>query len=131
MSFNRFGVVMFIGALIGGGILSHRVEAGEADVLNVRVQAVADGTYRFDVTVRHADEGWDHYADAFEIIGPDGTVLGVRVLLHPHVGEQPFTRSLSGVHIAPGVTSVEVRARDKVHGIGGAVQSVTLPGRMP
>lgn len=104
---------------------------GEADVIDVRVQAQADGSYQFDATVRHMDEGWDHYADAFEIISPDGEVLGARVLAHPHVNEQPFTRSLGGVHIAPGITSVDVRARDKVHGLGGKTYHVTLPGRTP
>jgi hypothetical protein len=36
------------------------------------------GSYRFDVTVRHADTGWDHYADAWDILTPDGTLLGSR-----------------------------------------------------
>jgi len=105
------------------------VWAGEADVIDVRVQAQADGSYRFDATVRHMDEGWDHYADAFEIIGPDGDILGTRVLAHPHINEQPFTRSLGGVKIPQGVATVEVRARDKVHGLGGKTYHVTLPGR--
>ena len=43
------------------------------------------------VTVQHADTGWDHYADAWEVLAPDGTVLGTRTLLHPHTDEQPFT----------------------------------------
>jgi len=103
--------------------------AGEADVVDVRVRGQADGSYRFDATVRHGDEGWDHYADAFEIVGPDGAVLATRVLAHPHVNEQPFTRSLGGVKIPQGVTSVEVRARDKVHGLGGKTLRVQLPGR--
>ena len=33
------------------------------------------GRWRFDVTVRHADEGWDHYADKWDVVAPDGTVL--------------------------------------------------------
>jgi len=103
--------------------------AGEADVVDVRVQMQADGSYRFDATVRHADEGWDHYADAFEIVGPDDEVLGTRVLAHPHVNEQPFTRSLGGVKIPPGIARVKVRARDKVHGLGGKTYEVMLPGR--
>lgn len=80
--------------------------------------ARSGGTWRFDVTVQHADTGWDHYADAWEILGPDGTRLGIRELLHPHVDEQPFTRSLTGVTIPEDVTSVEIRARDNVHGWG-------------
>ena len=100
--------------------------AGQADVLKVNITQQGD-SYRFDVTVAHADTGWDHYADAWEIVGPDGTVLGVRTLAHPHVDEQPFTRSQGGVKIPTGVDSVTVRAHDKVHGWGGAEMTVTVP----
>ncbi|WP_425087483.1 hypothetical protein [Stappia sp.] len=100
--------------------------AGKADVVEVVAQQAGDGTWRFDVTVAHADEGWDHYADLWEVVAPDGTVLGQRVLAHPHVDEQPFTRSLSGVEIPAGTGSVEVRARDSVHGLGGRSVLVDL-----
>lgn len=43
----------------------------------------------------HPDTGWDHYADGWRIEAEDGTVIGTRELLHPHVEEQPFTRSLT------------------------------------
>jgi hypothetical protein len=100
--------------------------AGEADVVDVKATPEAGGTWRFDVTVRHADEGWDHYADKWEVLGPDGEVLGERVLLHPHETEQPFTRSLGGVSIPAGVSRVTIRAHDSVHGYGGATLEVPL-----
>ncbi|MEL6436447.1 MAG: hypothetical protein AAFP99_06595 [Pseudomonadota bacterium] len=100
--------------------------AGEADVTEVRATQSSDGTWRFDVTVEHTDTGWEHYADQWVVIGPDGAVLGERVLLHPHVNEQPFTRSLSGVIIPDDVTTVTVRARDNVHEYGGAEIDVQL-----
>ena len=103
------------------------VWAGEADVVDVQASKTSSATYSFDVTVQHADTGWDHYADKWEVLGPDGKVLGTRVLMHPHVNEQPFTRSLSGVQIPPGVKTVTVRAHDKVHGWGGKTMSVDLP----
>ena len=96
--------------------------AGEAQVEAVEVRQAGDGTWRFDVTVRHADEGWDHYANAFTVESLEGTVLGTRELLHPHVNEQPFTRSLGNVAIPAGTTSVLVRAVDSVHGEGEAVE---------
>lgn len=101
--------------------------ADEADVLAVDITAQGNGTYRFDVTVRHADEGWDHYADGWEILTEDGTRLGYRKLHHPHVNEQPFTRSLSGVEIPDGVDRVIVRAHDSVHEWGGAEVTVAVP----
>lgn len=101
--------------------------AGEADVVGVEASNEGSGTYRFDVTVAHGDEGWDHYADAWDVVAPDGTVLGTRVLAHPHENEQPFTRSLGGVAIPDGVTEVILRAKDSVHEYGGEEMTVTLP----
>jgi len=108
-------------------LLVPNVWAGEADVLDVQVHKTSVGTFSFDVTVQHADSGWKHYADKWEVLGPDGTVLGTRVLLHPHDEEQPFTRSMSGISIPEGVKQVTVRAHDKVHGWGGKTFSVALP----
>jgi len=101
--------------------------AGEADVVAVEATREAPGTWRFDVTVAHADEGWGHYADRIEVVAPDGTVLATRNLVHPHVEEQPFTRSVLGVVIPEDVGSVTVRANDSVHGYGGAEIVVELP----
>lgn len=103
------------------------INAGEADVTAVDVGRSPDGTYRFDVTVRHGDEGWDHYANKWEVVAPDGQVLGTRTLYHPHVDEQPFTRSLSGVEISQNIGTVTVRAYDLVHGNGGKEMVVKLP----
>lgn len=87
----------------------------------------ADGSWRFEATLRHADTGRDHYADRWEVLAPHGRVLGTRVLHHPHVDEQPFTRSLSGVRVPPGVHRVRIRARDSAHGLGGAEYELALP----
>lgn len=100
--------------------------AGEARVEAVRAEKAGNGRWRFDVTVRHADEGWDHYANAFVVETVDGTELGRRVLAHPHVDEQPFTRRLNGVAIGADVVEVRVYAVDSVDGPGPAVP-FTLP----
>jgi hypothetical protein len=107
--------------------MAQAVFAGEADVVDVKVRRGAAGTYDFDVTVKSVDKGWNHYADAFEVLGADGAVLGRRVLLHPHETEQPFTRDLYGVKIPAGVTHVTVRARHKPKGYDGATLRVALP----
>ena len=44
----------------------HMLTASEADVLDVQIQRAATGAYRIDVTVQHADSGWDHYADRWD-----------------------------------------------------------------
>lgn len=100
---------------------------GCADVRDVAITVESAGTYRFDVTVKSDETGWDKYADAWEVRAPDGTVLGTRILAHPHVDEQPFTRSLSGVVIPAEVTQVEVAARDLVEGFCGTAMTVPVP----
>jgi hypothetical protein len=104
-------------------------DAGEADVVEVKGKRIAGDTYSFDVTVRHADEGWEHFANKWEVTAPDGTVLGTRILAHPHIDEQPFTRSLSGVKIPENITEVTIRAHDLVHKYGGKSMKVKLPAK--
>ncbi|NNL97919.1 MAG: hypothetical protein HKO63_06915 [Acidimicrobiia bacterium] len=98
-----------------------------ADVEAVAITAGAGGTFRFDVTVKSDETGWEKYADAWEVRAPDGTVLGTRILAHPHVDEQPFTRSLSGVAIPADITQVDVAARDLVEGFCGAIMGADVP----
>ncbi|RMF03704.1 MAG: hypothetical protein D6768_05245, partial [Chloroflexi bacterium] len=97
-----------------------------AHVIFVRATRSNGGAWRFDVTVRHNDEGWDHYADLWQVLAPDGSILGERVLLHPHDTEQPFTRSQSGIQIPQEITQVTVRAKCTVHGFGGQEITVDL-----
>ena len=84
------------------------------------------GGWTFHVTVSHADTGWEHYADGWGVYTEGGQELGYRVLHHPHVNEQPFTRSLSNVVVPGGVRSVVIIPRDSKHGTG-APFPVALP----
>lgn len=105
---------------------------GNANVEFVKATQQSDGTWRFDVTVRHADTGWEDYADGWDVVLPDGTVLRInddaftRLLLHPHENEQPFTRSQSRLLIPEDVTTVTVRAHDLADGWGGQEVVVDL-----
>jgi hypothetical protein len=94
----------------------------------VRAVQAADGTWRFDVTVRHNDQGWDHYADLWQVVDMRGNVLGERVLLHPHDTEQPFTRSQSDISLPADTTRVVIRGKCNVHGFGGQQILVDLTG---
>jgi hypothetical protein len=106
---------------------------GNADVVQVRAVQDTDGTWTFQVTVEHPDTGWEDYADGWDVVTPDGTILRpdpdsqfTRTLLHPHENEQPFTRSQSGIEIPESVTEVRVRAHDLVDGFGGQEVVVDL-----
>jgi len=105
---------------------------GNADVIYVKAEENHNSSWTFRVTVYHPDKGWDDYADGWDVITTDGTILKpepvskfTRVLLHPHM-EQPFTRQQSGIMIPPGVTKVIVRAHDIVGGYGGREVEVNL-----
>lgn len=97
-----------------------------AQVVFVKATQSSDGTWRFDTTVRHNDQGWDNYADAWQVVDLAGNVLGERILMHPHDNEQPFTRSQSGIEIPEDITQVIVQAKDNVEGFGGQVVVVDL-----
>ncbi len=112
-------------ALLAGAV-PETARAGEADVVGVEALPEGSGTWRFHVTVAHGDTGWEHSADKWDVVAPDGTLLGTRVLLHPHETEQPFTRSLGGVQIPAGIDRVTLRAHDSEHGYGGQELRVTL-----
>lgn len=100
---------------------------GAANVVDVEVEARGDNAYRFDVTVASEDTGWDYYADGFEVLTPDGEVLGTRTLHHPHEDEQPFTRSLRRVEIPAGIDEVRVRAHHSEAGYDGRTMTVAVP----
>jgi hypothetical protein len=122
-------VIRLICSCLSSLLIVATAGAGPADVEDVSVSATGPRQYRFNVTVRHADEGWGHYADRWEVLTLDGTLLGTRTLYHPHVDEQPFTRELAGIAIPDNISVVVVRARDSVHGFSGVTQTVTLPVR--
>ena len=108
-------------------LLSSSSYAGEVSILEVSVEC--PGSCTFSVTLEHADQGWDHYADQWDVVTLEGKVLKSRVLHHPHDNEQPFTRSLSGVLIPEGINKVKIRARDSKHGYSREGFIVDIPGR--
>ena len=92
---------------------------------NVHVTKIG-GLWSFDVTITHGDTGWDDYADGWRVLDGQGKELGLRTLAHPHVNEQPFTRSLSRITIPAGLTEVGIQARDSVGGWSSDVKLVPL-----
>ncbi|WP_428608584.1 hypothetical protein [Sedimenticola sp.] len=89
--------------------------AGNVEIVSAKAEAQSSGHYTVQVTLRHDDSGWEHYANAWRVLAPDGRVLGERKLLHPHVHEQPFTRGLT-ITIPNGIRYVDIEAQDSQHG---------------
>jgi len=97
-------------------LVSSHVWADNVEIKKVELRSNSNGKeWTFHVTLKHADSGWEHYADAWRIVDDEGNVIGKRVLFHPHEHEQPFTRSLSGVKLKEDAI-IYVEAHDKVHG---------------
>lgn len=96
-------------------LFSTAVFANDVEIVKV-VLTSQTGTWRADVTLKHADTGWKHYADAWRLVDDKGNEIGKRTLYHPHVNEQPFTRSLSSFHIPKDKKIIFVEAHDLKHG---------------
>lgn len=99
--------------------------ADPAEIVGATARATNAG-WQFDVTIAHGDTGWEDYADGWRVELADGTILGTRILVHPHVEEQPFTRSLREVTIPGGVSEVHIRASTNVTGWADTRQTVPL-----
>lgn len=108
------------------GWASFTASAGEVDVVDVSIESLGGGNFRINATLLHDDTGWDHYANRWDVLDESGKVLGVRELAHPHVNEQPFTRSLR-LSIPDSVLNVTIRANDSVHDTGGKSFSIAVP----
>jgi hypothetical protein len=129
-------VRMIIAAAVFAGVLGVFADESLAaqeqrfpDVVAVRVQPRGASTFDFDVTVSSPYDTPRRHADAFRVVGKDGTIYGERKLWHDHAGEQPFTRDLYGVTIPTDIKTVVIQARDRKYGYGGKTIEVALPGR--
>ena len=90
-----------------------------AQVVNVIATQESNGNWCFGTSVQHNDQGWEHFANGWEVTDLKGNQLGYRKLAHPHVNEQPFTRSQCGIKVPSETTKVIVRAKCNKHGFGG------------
>lgn len=112
-----------------GDISGANTDLNYAQVIFVEAIQSDDGTWCVYAKVRHNDEGWDHYANAWQVLDPDGEELAWRLLAHPHDDEQPFEREKCRIDIPTHVKEIVVRAKCTVHGFGG--QSVTVDMSVP
>ena len=119
----RITVAVALGTLIA----IQSALAGEPEVVSAVIERTGRDTYIVHASIRHADEGWNHYADKWDVLAPDGTVLSTRVLMHPHVDEQPFTRSQPEITIPREIGSITIRAHDNVHGYGSKTLTIDVP----
>jgi len=91
----------------------------EARIVSVIFSGDADN-YTFSVGIASPDTGCDQYANWWEVITEDGTLIYRRILGHSHVTEQPFVRSGGGVLISENQIVI-IRAHMNTSGYGTAV----------
>ena len=95
-----------------------------AEVIDVSVSGTP-GEYSVSVTVSSDDRGCGSYVDWWEVVSEEGELLARRVLLHSHVDEQPFTRSMGGLKVQPG-DGLIIRAHMNDAGYGSTVMRGTV-----
>ena len=67
----RLGMLMVLAGLYSAGAW-----AGDVRIRAAELGSDGRGSWTAHVTLEHGDTGWEHYADAWRVLGPDGTVLG-------------------------------------------------------
>ncbi len=106
-------------------VLPH-VAAADPPRVQRATAAFEDGAWTISVTLSHPDTGWDHYADGWRVLDASGKELGLRTLYHPHVNEQPFTRSLRGLALPDGDPELFVEPRCNTDGWSGTRYPVEI-----
>jgi hypothetical protein len=96
--------------------ISRFVLADDVKIVEADFRQISSNKWSVNVTLEHGDTGWNHYADNWRVVDKEGNILGNRVLHHPHVGGQPFTRGLGSVNIVEDTKVVYIEAHDKKHG---------------
>jgi hypothetical protein len=113
----------------GNGTSSSSMNAPYANVVEVTTSG-SEGAYTFNVSIESADIDCTQFANWWEVLGEDGTLLYRRILEHSHTDENgtsdsgkpgnTFTRSGGPVAIDSGEV-VLVRAHPSTGGYNGVV----------
>lgn len=102
--------------LIFVGCAAIQAHADDVQIIQASFVQGEKGSWNINVTLKHGDEGWKHFSNAWRVVDKQGNVLANRVLGHPHVNEQPFTRGLSNISIPKKIQIVFIEAHDLKHG---------------
>ncbi len=92
-------------------MMSASAYAHPPQILKAEAKVKTNQLFNIAVTIRHADTGWDHYASEWVVIADDETEIAKRTLYHPHVNEQPFTRSLTDVSLPVDASKITIKAK--------------------
>jgi hypothetical protein len=119
--FRLFVTFVFIGCL------STPVFAGGADVIDGKITRDSNGRYSVFATIQHNDEEPKHFVNKFQVLTPDGKVIGEMYFLESHLHEQPFVGMAQSVKVPDGVRELRLRAHDRLHGYSGKEFKLKVP----
>ena len=84
-----------VNTLVVGLLVLIALDVSNADdvkILAADFRSLGSHRWSVNVTLKHGDTAWDHYADRWRVVDDEGNLLGDRVLFHPHVEEQRRAR---------------------------------------
>lgn len=99
------------------------------DIVEAELSPEGGETWSLAVTVSSRYDTPERYADGWRVLAQDGEVLGTHELMHDHAGEQPFTRTQTGLRIPEDVDEITVEGRDLANGYGGDTATIAVPNR--
>jgi len=106
------------------GIVEENLDVGMVAVTEVTVEG-DENNYTFNVTLSSNDTGCQQYADWWEVLDEDGTLIYRRILAHSHVDEQPFTRGGAPISVSA-LTKIYIRGHMNNSGYGTRVMEGTV-----
>ena len=125
----RFSLMVGVALMVLGG-QAGLAEQGNPTIANVDIKRDSPdqpGIYHIKVTIEHEDTGWDDYVDAWEIIGADGTVLGVRPFFEPELERDKTVSALAGVVIPEDIKTATIRTHKHPGGYAGDPVEISIP----
>lgn len=91
-------------------------EQDQASIVSVTSSQSGDA-YTFAVGISSPDTGCNQYANWWEVVSENGSLIYRRILGHSHVNEQPFVRSGGSVNITA-TQEVIIRVHMNTSGFG-------------
>ncbi len=93
--------------------------AQKADVIEAKVKKSFGGKYVAYVKIDHKDEGYEHFADRWEIFDQNGKRLTIRIIFSPTTEKETIESYLYGFAVPEGTKKLIFKAHCNKDGWGG------------